>query len=98
MAGLWERWENSETGEVIESCAILTTRPNSVVGELHDRMPIVLPPESYSFWLEPGVKSQEELAPLMVPYPDENTVIQPVSKGVNNPANDTPSVIQSVER
>jgi putative SOS response-associated peptidase YedK len=98
MAGLWERWESSETGEVIESCAILTTRPNSVVGELHDRMPVIMAPESYALWIDPQVKSQEELAPLLVPYPDENTVIQPVSKGVNNHANDSPSVIQSVER
>jgi len=94
MAGLWERWESSETGEVIESCAILTTRPNSVVGELHDRMPVVIAPESYALWIDPQVKSQEELVPLMVPYPEENTVIQRVSKEVNNPANDGPSVIQ----
>jgi putative SOS response-associated peptidase YedK len=97
MAGLWERWESSETGEVVESCAILTTRPNSLVGKLHDRMPVIIAPESYALWLDPQVKSQEELAPLMKPYPDEETQILPVSKKVNNPANDSPSIIQPIE-
>jgi putative SOS response-associated peptidase YedK len=94
MAGIWEHWENSETGDVIESCAILTTRPNSVVGELHDRMPVIIKPESYPTWLDPNIQSQEQLTPLMEPYPNEKTVIQPINREVNNPANDNPSVIQ----
>lgn len=97
MAGLWERWESSETGEVIESCAILTTRPNSAVGELHDRMPVIIPPDFYAHWLDPEVRSRDKIAPLLEPYPDEETLIQQVSKEVNNPANDNPSVIQPVE-
>jgi len=97
MAGLWERWEDSETAEVIESCAILTTRPNTVVGNLHDRMPVIIKPESYPLWLDPQIQNQKDLSPLMEPYPDKETVIQPVSKEVNNPANDRPSVIQLLE-
>jgi putative SOS response-associated peptidase YedK len=93
-AGLWDRWKSSESGEVIESCAILTTRSNSVLCQLHDRMPVILSPGSYDLWLEPGVKSREELAPLMEPVPYENTIVHPVSREVNNPANDNPSVIQ----
>jgi putative SOS response-associated peptidase YedK len=94
MAGIWEHWESSETGDVIESCAILTTRPNNVVGELHDRMPVIIKPKSYPLWLDPHIQSREQLTPLMEPYSDEETVIQPISREVNNPANDSPSVIQ----
>ena len=82
---------------MIESCAILTTRPNNLVGELHDRMPVIIKPESYPAWLDPHIQSQEQLTPLMEPYPDEETVVQPVSREVNNPANDSPSVIQPLK-
>ena len=79
---------------MLESCAIFTTRPNSVVGDLHDRMPVIIKTESYPAWLDPHIQSQKELSPLMEPYPDEDTLIQPISKEVNSPANDDLSVIQ----
>src|SRR5947209_1583232 len=52
LAGLWERWRNEE-GEVIESCAILTTEANEIfrTRTAHDRMPVILHPESYDEWL-----------------------------------------------
>ena len=45
FAGLWSRWHGSE---IIESCAIITGRPNAVVAPIHDRMPIILEPADYT--------------------------------------------------
>jgi putative SOS response-associated peptidase YedK len=50
LAGLWDQW-TSPDGEIIESCTILTTTPNSLVADLHDRMPVIVPPAKYNLWL-----------------------------------------------
>lgn len=50
FVGLWERWQG-EGGEVINSCAILTTEANEVLRPVHDRMPVILHPDDYGLWL-----------------------------------------------
>ena len=50
MAGLWDEWK-SPKGEHIKSCTIITCPPNKVAGALHDRMPVVLAPDTWSQWL-----------------------------------------------
>ena len=97
MAGLWERWESSETDEVVESCAILTTWPNTVIAEVHDRMPVILQPESYELWLGPAIQDSGKISALLQPFPDKHSMFHPISREVNNPANDSPSVIRPVE-
>ena len=52
MAGLWDRWMGG--GEPLESFTIITTTPNGVVGEVHNRMPVILSPEDGAAWLEQG--------------------------------------------
>jgi len=54
FAGLWERWQEPAS-EFIETCTILTTKPNSLVADVHDRMPVILRPEDYDLWLDPGI-------------------------------------------
>jgi len=54
FAGLWDEWRSPD-GEIIESCTILTTGPNSVVADLHDRMPVIVTPDKYDVWLDPDV-------------------------------------------
>lgn len=73
MAGLWGRWEppEGEGGEAFDSCAIVTTEPNSVVGEVHPQMPAILPPDAWAEWLDPAVARPEKLLGLLVPAPDE---------------------------
>ena len=51
FAGLWERW-HGENDNTIESCTILTTEPNELMSTLHNRMPAILKPEDYDYWLE----------------------------------------------
>src|ERR1019366_5484929 len=54
FAGLWDRWKNP-SGVWVETCSILTTTPNAVTSAVHDRMPVILDPDSYDLWLDPGM-------------------------------------------
>ena len=91
LAGLWERWHTSD-GSAIESCTILTTTPNELVERLHNRMPVVIAPEDYESWLDPGTRPEEGLH-LLRPYPAEKMSAYPVSSFVNNPRNEGPQCI-----
>ncbi len=52
FAGLWDRWKNPQ-GNVVETCTILTTTPNSLLSDIHDRMPVILTHDDYDLWLDP---------------------------------------------
>jgi putative SOS response-associated peptidase YedK len=58
IAGLWDEWKNPETGEPVKSCTMIITEPNRFVGEVHDRMPVLLSEEQFDPWLsgEAGVE------------------------------------------
>jgi putative SOS response-associated peptidase YedK len=84
MAGLWEHWMNKETGEVIESCTVLTTEANPLIAPIHGRMPVILPRQMHDTWLTPNT-----LLPLDMfkPYSADKMETWPVSTLVNSPAN-----------
>jgi putative SOS response-associated peptidase YedK len=83
LAGLWDEWTNPE-GEVIESCTILTTGPNFLVGDLHDRMPVIVPSDKYETWLDPDVTDFEAVRDILKPF-DANLMRRyPVSRKLNN--------------
>ena len=92
FAGLWETW-NDDGGPELRSCAILTTAPNALAGEIHDRMPVILPASSYDAWLDPGAE-KEELVALLAPYPEAEMEAYPVSRFVNSPSNNDPRCIE----
>ncbi len=93
FAGLWEYWEGPE-GSAIDSCTILTTTANELVGTLHDRMPVILAPQDYDLWLDPAILEAERLQSLLRAYPSEEMTACPVSTRVNNPANDSPECVE----
>ena len=95
FAGLWENW-NSPDGSQILSCTIITTEPNSLMQSIHNRMPVILPKESYSEWLEPHEIEPASLQKLLVPYPAEQMMAYPVSKQVNSPDNDNSRIIEPI--
>jgi len=95
FAGLWERWEKGE--EPIESCTLITTEANSVVGQVHDRMPVILDPGSFDKWLDPNEQRAEVLQALLSPLPDDSLMTFPVSKLVNNPRNESPHCIDPIQ-
>jgi putative SOS response-associated peptidase YedK len=51
LAGLWDRWKNAETGEIVTSCTIIVTDANALTGTVHDRMPVVLDNADIGRWL-----------------------------------------------
>ncbi len=93
FAGLWDRWQPTD-GEPVESCTILTTTPNPVVQPIHDRMPVILPPDTYTTWLDPAMRDVEPVQALLTPYPADAMIAYPVSARVNNPAYDAPDLTE----
>jgi putative SOS response-associated peptidase YedK len=93
FAGLWESWQN---GREIRSATIITTDANDVVAPIHNRMPVILHPEDYALWLDPDFDEKEPLTTLLKPYPSEAMEAYPVSRRVNSPSNNEPSIIESV--
>ena len=92
FGGLWERWKDPQSGEQIETYTIITCLPNEVSGKIHDRMPLIIDPADYDRWLN----AAEPPADLLQPYPAEEMEARPVSKAVNTPANDEPSLIEPI--
>jgi putative SOS response-associated peptidase YedK len=97
FAGLWERWEGPE-GEVIESCAILTTQANEVVRPINDRMPVILQSRHYGRWLDPTLTEPRKIRPLLAPYPAERMLACPVSQRVNDTRNEGAECIAPAEQ
>ncbi len=93
-AGLWESWI-PPSGDARVTCTILTTEANEVVGEIHDRMPVILETADESVWLNGG--SVDELQNVCDPYPSEDMRAYPVSKRVNNPENDSPDLLEDID-
>ena len=95
FAGLWDRWRNEE-GEVVETCSILTTEANDLFRPVHERMPVVLHPESYDEWLSDDPRSMESLKELLRPYPSSEMIAYPVSSRVNSPQNQGEELIEQL--
>jgi putative SOS response-associated peptidase YedK len=94
FAGIWDCWRSGQ-GESMESCAIVTTAANHLLRDVHDRMPLILSPESYTQWLS-SPASELEKANLWRPFSAQRMKRWPVSAEVNDPANDSPSCMAEV--
>ena len=93
FAGVWERWRESEDAEPLDTFAIITTTPNKLMAEIHDRMPVILRPEDYQRWLDPETPLQD-VEKMLKPYADGELEAVPVNRAVNSPRNDTPDCIE----
>lgn len=87
FAGLWDEWFGSD-GSQVRSCTIITTEPNELMATLHNRMPVILPSNAYTQWLNTTPQTPESLQPLLKPYPAEEMAAYAVSTLVNNPKNE----------
>jgi putative SOS response-associated peptidase YedK len=96
MAGLWESWTSPE-GEIIETCTVLTTEANDVVGPVHHRMPVILAPPTFEQWLGEGVSDVSSLLPLLRSAPNDLLVATPVSQYVNDARHNDPQCIALAE-
>ncbi|HVQ27328.1 MAG TPA: SOS response-associated peptidase [Planctomycetota bacterium] len=92
FAGLWEPAPAALPG-TSPTFTILTTQPNDVTRKVHDRMPVILAPASYGRWLDPALRSFEELRELVAPFSALAMTAYPVSTQVNNAAFDDPACL-----
>ena len=93
VAGLWETWKSTDTGEIIFSFTKITQGPNSFMEGIHNRMPAILLPEKEKLWLDDSI-SPEEALKLIEPYPSEFMKAIRVHNKVGNVRNNDPSLIE----
>ena len=96
FAGLWDGWKDGN-GYWLRTCTILTTTPNAVSSHVHDRMPVILDPASYDFWLDPGMQNVSAITELLKPFNPDLMRCYPVSTRVNSTANDDEECSRPVE-
>jgi putative SOS response-associated peptidase YedK len=96
FAGIWDRWKDRSV-KVLETCSILTTTPNAVTAPVHDRLPVILDPDSYDLWLDPGMTNVGAASDLLKPHDARRMRCFPVSTRINHVANDDPECSLPVE-
>lgn len=95
MAGLWETITDNK-GESIPSFTIITTEANKLTSKIHHRMPVILKPEVETQWLD-NTQSAEKAKSLLIPYPDEEIKLYPVTSKVNSAAYHEANAISQVQ-
>jgi putative SOS response-associated peptidase YedK len=93
FAGLWECWMGPN-GEEMETCAIITTQASRDIAHIHDRMPVIVPPDAFDFWLDCTNVDAMTAAALIAPSPAGLLEVYEVSSAVNHAANDSPALIE----
>ncbi len=97
LAGLWAGWKNPETGEVRRTFTIVTTTPNAVVAELHNRMPVIVPDEAWDRWLDPRPADPGQLRALLEPSDEVALEVAPASRLINDVRNDGPQLLLALD-
>jgi putative SOS response-associated peptidase YedK len=95
FAGLWETWMGPN-GEELETAAIVTTTANRTLKPIHERMPVIVPPEAFDFWLDGASVDATTAAALIAPAPDNLLEAYEISTAVNRTANDNPNLLEPV--
>jgi len=97
MAGLWESWDDRDSGEQIESCTIVTADAVPAIRHIHDRMPAVLSAEEGDRWLDPGNHDVAALGQLLAAREAQAFLARPVSRRVNDARNEGPDLVEPVD-
>jgi putative SOS response-associated peptidase YedK len=94
LAGLWDRWRSSDESETKKTFTIVTTAPSKFAAQWHDRMPLILEPETWDAWL---TGDPEAAAVLMKPANEDVLLSRPVSKAAGNVKNNGPELLEVSE-
>jgi putative SOS response-associated peptidase YedK len=97
FAGLWAVWHDPN-GHTLPSCCIVTAPAQGPVADVHDRMPVIVPPALRSAWLAPEPRDPEELGPLLDATPAGDLVIRPVTSYVSSPMHEGPACWEPAEQ
>ncbi|MEH7124412.1 SOS response-associated peptidase [Bacillus sp. JJ1773] len=95
MAGLWEQWK-SPLGKSVFTCSVITTTPNDLVKDIHDRMPVILKPEDEKNWLDRTITDTAYLDQFLKPLDKELMETYEVSSLVNSPKNNSMELLQRI--
>lgn len=93
IAGLWEEWTDPSTGELLESCTLLTRDANADVSPVHHRMPLILDAADVATWLDPEIESAAPLEALFGPVAAGRLRATRVGTQVNDARHDAPDCI-----
>jgi putative SOS response-associated peptidase YedK len=93
FAGLWERWRDPTTQEVVQSCTIITGPPNETVAPIHDRMPIILDRADWARWLGAHTAKRQDIHKMLRPFPGTRMRAYRVGQRVNNVRNDDAALL-----
>ncbi|WP_411725822.1 SOS response-associated peptidase [Methyloglobulus sp.] len=95
LAGLWEHWRGRD-GSEIGSCTIIVTSGNELMQSIHDRMPVILSPETWDTWLDTTNTNKQGLQTLFTQYPADEMTAWPVSTVVNSPRHNSEECISRI--
>jgi putative SOS response-associated peptidase YedK len=95
LAGIWERREVADG--VLESCSIIVTAANDTIRPVHDRMPVIIAPQDYTAWLDPGLRDPGALQQCLRVWPAGDMEVYPVSSRVNRSVNNDAHCIEAVQ-
>lgn len=93
FAGIWEEWHHPD-GSSLRTCSIITTEPNNLMLEIHNRMPVILSRKDEEKWLQQN--EQKELLKLLKPHHDEDMECYPISKAVNSHKNNNAEILARI--
>jgi putative SOS response-associated peptidase YedK len=99
FAGLSEWWRDKngpDDAPAIRSCTIITTSASQDMDGIHDRMPVILNPDTFDVWLDPEVEDQSELTALVRAAPPGTIVHRAVSPRVGNVRNNDAELIDPI--
>jgi putative SOS response-associated peptidase YedK len=96
FAGLWDRWKDPN-GTWVKSCSILTTTANALTAAVHDGMPVILDPDAFGLWLDPGMTNVAAASEQLRPYDARLMHSYPVSTRINRVVNDDEECSAPVE-
>jgi putative SOS response-associated peptidase YedK len=95
MAGIWESWKSPE-GSSIYSCAVITTEPNELMKNIHDRMPCILEQSDEKIWLDPALADSAYLNQCLQPLDEALMEAYEVSSLVNSPKNNSIELVKKI--
>jgi len=97
LAGLWTGRQDPESGVWHRTFTIVTTRPNAFMASIHDRMPVIVPPDAWARWLAPRPADVGELRALLEPRDEWALDAYPVPPLVNNVRNNGPELVERLQ-
>jgi putative SOS response-associated peptidase YedK len=96
VAGLWDRWKDKASAEWLDTFTVITTDPNEVMEPFHNRMPVILRPDDFERWMEPGDPTRLPVD-LLRPYPAGEMKAWKISPAVGNVRNDHSGLIAPLD-